>query len=81
MPIIRRRNLPRALMTRLLDRLHQRHISVDQLVLFSDWCLLEAEVPAGEWFKRFPGLIVCGDGELGKTFLLPGQAPHGQEVI
>ena len=80
MPKILRRNLPRSLMAHLLHRVNLRHISVDQLVLFSDWCSLEPEVPEGEWFKRFPGLIVCGEGELVKTFLVPGQAPHGQEV-
>ena len=67
-------------MTHLLDRLHQRHISVDQLVLFSDWCLLEPEVPADEWFNRFPGLIACCEGELVKTFLVPRPATRGQEV-
>jgi len=25
-------------------------------------------------------MIVCGEGELIKTFLLPGQAPDGQEI-
>jgi len=25
-------------------------------------------------------MIVCGEGELFKTFLLPGQAPDGQEI-
>ena len=48
--------------------------------LFGDWCDTDPEVPAGEWFKRFPGMIVCGEGEWVKTFLVPGQAPHGQEV-
>ncbi len=67
-------------MAHLLDRVHLRHISVVQLVLFSNWCLREPEVPVGEWFKRFPGMTACGEGELVKTFLLPGQAPHGQEV-
>ena len=67
-------------MAHLLDRVNLRQIPVDQLVTFSDWCSLEPEVPAGDWFKRFPGMIVCGEGELVKTFLLPGQAPHGQEV-
>lgn len=68
-------------MENLLDRVKQRHISVEQLVLFSDWCSLEPEVPDGEWFKRFPGMIVCGEGELVKTFLVPGQVPHGQELL
>jgi hypothetical protein len=31
-------------------------------------------------FKWFPGLTVCGEGELIKTFLLPGQSPNGTEV-
>lgn len=68
-------------MTHLLDRINLRHISADQLMLFSDWCSLEPEVPEEEWFKRFPGMTVCGEGELVKTFLTPGQVPHGQEVI
>lgn len=68
-------------MAHLLDRIERRQIGVDQLVLFSNWCLSESEVPEGEWFKRFPGLIVCGEGELVKTFLVPGQVPHGEEVV
>jgi hypothetical protein len=68
-------------MAHLLDRIHLRQISVDQLVLFSNWSSQEPEVPEGEWFKRFPGLIVCGEGALVKTFLLPGQLPYGEEVV
>ena len=49
--------------------------------LFGDWCDTNPEVPQGEWFKRFPGLIACGEVELVKTFLIPGQVPHGEEVI
>lgn len=81
MPKIRRRTLPRALMAHLLDRIERRQIAVDQLVLISNWCATEPEVPEGEWFKRFSGLIVCGEGELVKTFLVPGQVPHGEEVF
>lgn len=55
-------------------------MAVDQLVLFSDGCAQEPEVPNGSWFKRFPGLIVCGEGELVKTFLVPGQVPHDEAV-
>jgi hypothetical protein len=40
----------------------------------------QLEVPDGRWFKRFPELVVCGEGELIKTFLLPSQTPTGQEV-
>ncbi|PWU12419.1 MAG: hypothetical protein C5B50_21440 [Verrucomicrobia bacterium] len=80
MPKIRRRNLPPALYAHLLDRVQQRNISSQQLRLLLRWMDCEPEVPAGRWFKRFPELIVCGEGELIKTFLLANQAPTGDEV-
>jgi len=40
----------------------------------------EPEVPEQKWFRRFADFIVCGEGEFIKTFLLPGQAPDGQEI-
>lgn len=80
MPKIRRANLPRALLQHLLDRVDQREISEDQLVLFSNWLSGDPEVPEGRWFKRFPEMIVCGEGELVKTFLRLGQAPDGEEI-
>jgi hypothetical protein len=40
----------------------------------------EPEVPAGKWFKKFPGMTVCGEGELIKTFLQTGQLAIGQEL-
>ena len=80
MPKIRRQKLPRALIQHLSLRIRQREISLDQMGLFGAWCDTNPEVPEGEWFKRFPGMIVCGEGELVKTFLVSGQAPHGQEV-
>jgi hypothetical protein len=81
MPKIRRRNLPRALLAHLLDRVQQRQIPVDQLGLFADWCESEPEVPEGRWFRRFPAMVVCGEGELVKTFLVAGQLPDGKEVL
>ena len=38
------------------------------------------EVPDGKWFKRFPGITVCGESEWVKTFLVPGQVPDGEEI-
>ncbi len=81
MPQIRRSKLPRALFEHLVGRVMQREIRVDQIGLFADWCDTRPEVPAGPWFKRFPGMIACGEGELVKTFLIPGQVPHGEEVF
>lgn len=81
MPTVRRENLPPALFQHLLDRIQSRKIPATQLQLLATWLDGEAEVPEGQWYKRFPGLIVWGDGELVKTFLLPGQHPKGVRVL
>jgi hypothetical protein len=65
----------------LLDRITDREISFNQLGLFADWLVTEPEVPEGRWFKRFPDMIVCGEGPLVKTFLRLGQVAAGEEVI
>lgn len=80
MPKVRRSNLPRAVLFHLLDRMREREIPRSQLGLFSEWLDTEPEVSAGKWFKRFSGVIVCGEGELVKTFLRPGQSPDGEEI-
>ena len=80
MPRILRRNLPGQLYEHLLDRVQQRQISGQQLTLMVDWLDTQPEVPQGKWFKRFSGMIVCGEGELVKTFLVPGQVPTGHEI-
>jgi hypothetical protein len=80
MPKIRRRKLPQPLLLHLLARMRQRNISEDQIVLLARWLDTEPEVPEGRWFKRFPFFILCGEGEFIKTFLIPGQAPDGQEI-
>ena len=81
MPKIRRQHLPPALLNHLLDRISEREISADQLGLFADWLVTEPEVPEGRWFKRFPEIIVCGEGTLVKTFLRTGQVSAGEEVM
>ena len=80
MPKIRRHHLPPALFQHLLDRIQGRQIPATQLVLLARWLDTEPEVPGGEWYKRFPAMIVCGEGELIKTFLLPGQHPKGKRI-
>ena len=80
MPKIRRWNLPRPLYAHLLERIQQRQVSGQQLVLMIEWLETEPEVPNGKWFKRFPGMVVCGDGELVKTFLTAEQVPIGDEI-
>jgi hypothetical protein len=80
MPRLRRENLPRALWAHLLTRMHQREISLQQLYLLSRWLEGEPEVPEGAWFKRFPEMTVCGEGDLVKTFLTVGQTAVGKEL-
>lgn len=76
MPKVRRQNLPPALFQHLLDRIQTRKIPASQLALLAKWLDTEPEVPEGEWYKRFSGVTVCGQGELVKTF--PSSRPTRQ---
>jgi hypothetical protein len=80
MPHIQRSNLPRPLFEHLLERIKSRNISADQLGLLAEWLDTRPEVPEGKWFKRLPGMIVCGESELIKTLLQAGQAASGEEL-
>ena len=80
MPKVRRRNIPPELLNHLLDRIATRNIAADELGLFAEWLDTEPDVPKGKWYRRFPGMTVCGEWELGKTILAIGQVAEGQEV-
>ncbi len=79
-PRVRRQNVPPALFQHLLDRVQSRKAPASQLELLAKWLDSEPEVPQDQWYKRFSGMTVCGECELIKTFLLPGQAPKGQRI-
>jgi hypothetical protein len=79
-PKIRRHNVPPPLFQHLLQRIQERNIPASQLELLAKWLDTAPEVPIGLWYKRFPAMIVCGEGELVKTFLLPGQVPKGERI-
>ncbi len=81
MPKIRRRFLPEALLRHLAARIQERQIDAAQVRLLTQWLDTDPEVPAGKWFKRFPEMTVCGEGELIKTFLRIGQVADGEEVV
>ena len=81
MPRVRRNNVPPGLLQHLLDRVQSRKIPASQLELLAKWLDGEPEVPEGLWYKRFAGMTVRGEGQLIKTFLLPGQAPNGQRGL
>jgi hypothetical protein len=80
LPKVRRSNIPPALFQHLLDRILDGRIGPEQLELLARWLDGEPDVPEGKWFKRLSGMTVCGEGELIKTFLLPGQHPEGKSV-
>ena len=80
MPKVLRRNLPPGLYAHLLERIHQREIRGKDLTAMINWLDTNPEVPQGKWFKRFPGMVVCGEGELVRTFLSADQTPVGDEV-
>ncbi len=80
MPKVRRQKLPEALLRHLLIRMRQRGISDEQIVVLARWLDTDLDVPEGKWFKKFSGLTVCGEGELIKTFLQPGQLAAGEEL-
>jgi hypothetical protein len=80
MPKVRRHNIPPALFQHLLDRIQSRKIPATQLDLLAKWLDTEPDVPEGQWYKRFSSMTVCGEGELVKTFLVPGQHPKGERV-
>jgi len=79
-PKVRRQNVPPALFQHLLERIQIRRVAAAQLELLARWLDTEPKLPEGQWYKRFSGLTVCGEGELIKTLLLPGQHPKGQRV-
>ncbi len=80
MPRVRRQNVPPALFQQLLDRVQSRKIPASQLELLAKWLDGEADAPEGQWYKRFSGMTVCGEGELIKAFLLPGPAAKGRRI-
>jgi len=80
MPKVRRQKMPEALLRHLLTRMRQRGVSDEQIVLLAHWLDTEPMAPEGKWFKKFSGLTVCGEGELIKTFLQPGQIATGEEI-
>ena len=80
MPKIRRAKLPEPLLVHLLTRVRQRNISHEQVILLARWLDTNPEVPEGKWFKNISGMTVCGEGELIKTFLQPGQIATGKEL-
>ncbi len=80
MPKIQRTDLPPDLLRHLLRRTREREISMDALQQILRWIESNPTVPHGDWFKRFPGVTVCGRDSLVRTLLTPQQTAIGVEV-
>jgi hypothetical protein len=73
-------NLPEGVRQHLIDRMHQRTISIADLNCLRRWIESKPAVPEGDWYKDFGAFKICGQGPLPKTFLLRGQAAKGEAV-
>ncbi len=80
MPQVQRTNVPKRLLEHLLDRIRSREVTAEDLEALAAWLDTKPEVPAGDWFKRFPSMTVCGKGALVRTFLTEDQSPIGHEI-
>ena len=71
---------PASLRAHLIDRMRDRHITLDDLNRLRVWIESRPEVPEGRWFKDFGSFKLCGEGKFPKTFLLAGQAAASRKL-
>ncbi len=74
------RELPAAIRDHLVEHMHDRCISLDDLNRLRVWMESKPDVPEGPWYKDFGSFKLCGEGRYPKTFLLQGQAAKGEKV-
>jgi len=72
--------LPPVIRAHLVERMHDRKISVRDLNQLRVWIDLKPSVPEGPWYKDFGSFKICGEGKFPKTFLLPGRIARGQAL-
>jgi hypothetical protein len=72
--------LPAAVRDHLVERMHDRSISLDDLNQLRLWMESRPEVPDGPWYKDFGFFKLCGEGKYPKTFLLRGHLARGEKL-
>lgn len=72
--------IPAAIREHLVERMHDRNISLDDLNRLRGWLETRPDVPNGPWHKDFGSFKLCGEGKYPKTFLLAGQVARGHEL-
>ena len=73
-------NLPANVRQHLMDRMHERTISIADLNQLRLWIATQPEVPDGDWYKDFGSFKICGRGSYPKTFLLRSQTAKGKAL-
>jgi hypothetical protein len=73
-------NFPAGVRKHLIDRMHDRAITIGDLNQLRLWIESQPEVPIGDWYKDFGSFKICGQGSLPKTFLLRGQTARGTVI-
>jgi hypothetical protein len=64
----------------LIERVHDRKISVADLNELRVWMEAGPDVPEGRWYKDFGSFKLCGEGKYPKTFLMIGQPATGEKI-
>jgi len=73
-------HLPAAVRAHLVERMHDRKISLQDLDRLRVWIESKPNVPDRPWYKDFGSFKLCGEGPYPKTFLLMGRVATGQEI-
>jgi hypothetical protein len=73
-------HLPVAVREHLIERMHDRSISIADLNQLRLWIESKPEVPEGDWYRDFGSFKICGHGPYPKTFLLRGQVAKGSSI-
>ena len=72
--------LPAAVRDHLVERMHDRNITLEDLNQLRVWMESKPEVPEGLWYRDFGSFKLCGEGKCPKTFLVAGQAAAGRKL-
>jgi len=72
--------LPPAIRDRLVDRMRDRKIGVDDLNLLRLWIESKPDVPEGLWSEDFTSFKLCGERKYPKPFLWRARPPRGRKL-